>query len=119
MSKAMKAALMSAFLFPGLGHLLLKKRIHATVLALTAFTSLFYLISKAVEKAQEIAAKIQAGEVPMDNAKIIELIQQQETGGDAQLQGLVTLLLIVVWLFGFIDSYRLGSQLDRQGNSSD
>ncbi len=63
MNKPMKAALLSAFVFPGVGHFLLKKYIPGTVLAGTAFAGLYLLIAKTVETALQIAEKIQSGEV--------------------------------------------------------
>ncbi|HEY7865493.1 MAG TPA: hypothetical protein VIC51_05775, partial [Psychromonas sp.] len=63
MNKAVKAVLLSAFIFPGAGHLLLKRYISAALLATTAFTATYLLVAKALENAMLIVDKIQRGEV--------------------------------------------------------
>ena len=108
MSKTMKAALLSAFVFPGAGHFFLKKHITGTLLAGAAFASLYWVISKMVERALQIAEKIQSGEVQLDVAAITELISKQPTGTDAQLLNIAWTVLIISWLIGIVDSYRVG-----------
>ena len=108
MSKATKAALLSALVFPGAGHFLLKRYITGVVLATTALATLYLLIAKAVEKALLISEKIQSGEVPLDVAAITELVTRQATGADSQLLNIATTVLIISWLIAIIDSYRVG-----------
>ena len=108
MSKSMKATLLSAFVFPGVGHFFLKKYVIATVLAGAAFGSLYFVISKTVERALQISEKIQRGEVQLDVAAITELISQQLTGTETQLFNIASTVFIISWLFGIVDSYRVG-----------
>ena len=115
MSKAMNAALLSAFVFPGTGHFFLKKHLVGTLLAGAAFGALYFVLSRMVERALQISEKIQSGEVQIDVAVITELISKQPAGTDAQLLNVAWAVLIIVWLIGVIDSYRVGRIL---GNSS-
>ena len=108
MKKPTKAALLSAFVFPGVGHFLLKKRIHGAVLAGTAVAALYFLIAKTVEKTLLVSEKIQSGEVQFNAATISELVSSQTTGTETQLLRLATAALIISWLFGIVDSYRIG-----------
>ncbi|MCK4837302.1 MAG: hypothetical protein KAS94_00790 [Desulfobulbaceae bacterium] len=108
MNKAIKAALLSALLFPGAGHLLLKKYVAAVILAGASVASLYFLVATAIEKALRITEKIQRGEVPLDVAAIAELITNQTTGPEAQLLNIATAVLFIAWLIGIIDSYRVG-----------
>ena len=109
----MKAALLSAFVFPGVGHFLLKKYIPGAVLAGTAFAGLYFLIAKTVERALQIAEKIQSGEVQLDAATITELVSKQATGTEAQLLNIAAAVLFVSWLIGIVDSYRVGRAQDK------
>lgn len=59
MKKPMKAALLSAFIFPGIGHFLLRKYMRGAVLAGAAFAGLYFLIARTVETALQITGKIQ------------------------------------------------------------
>lgn len=115
MGKTMKAALLSALVFPGAGHFFLKKHITGTVLAGAALASLYLVISKMVERALQIAEKIQSGEVQLDVAAITELISKQPTGTDAQLLNIAWTVLILSWLIGIVDSYRVGRIQDDSG----
>jgi len=111
--KSTKAALLSALVFPGAGHLFLKKYTTGVVLAGASFASIYYLTSKTVEKALQIAEKIQSGDVPLDVEAITELVSKQSTGAEAQLLNIATATIIVCWLIGVIDSYRAGCALDK------
>ncbi len=113
MSKAIKAALLSAFVFPGTGHFFLKKHIIGASLAGAAVASLYLVISRMVERALLIAERIQLGEVQLDVAAIAELISKQPTGTDSQLLNIAWIVLIISWLIGIVDSYRVGRRQDK------
>ena len=112
MNKPVKVALLSASIFPGVGHFFLKKYVAAFALAGTASGCLYILIGKAVATARTITEKIQSGEVQLDTATIAELISQQTTGNEAQLIDIATAVLFASWLLGIIDSYRVGRAQD-------
>jgi len=116
MNKAMKAALLSALVLPGAGHLLLKKYITAVILAGASVASRYFLVATEIEKALRITEKIQSGEVPRDVATITELIARQTTGPEAQLPNIATAVLCIAWLIGIIDSYRVGCGQEQHEN---
>ncbi len=108
MNKSTKAALLSAFVFPGVGHIYLKKYMAGVLLAGISFTAIYYMISNAVEMAFEISEKIQSGDVQLDLETITALVSQQSSGADVQLLNIATTAFIICWLIGIIDSFRLG-----------
>jgi len=112
MNRSMKAALLSAFVFPGVGHVYLKRYISGTLLAGTALIALYFAITAAVERALQIVDKIQSGEIQPDVAVITELVTKQATGADAKLINIATAVLIITWLIGIVDSYRVGRLQD-------
>jgi len=114
MTKSNKAALLSALVFPGVGHFFLKKYISATVLAGAAFGGIYYLLATMVERALQITAKIQTGEIPINVTGITELVSKQSTGAEAQLQNIATAVFTICWLIGIIDSYRVGRAQDKE-----
>jgi len=109
-----KAVLLSAFVFPGTGHIYLKRYSPGVVLIGASFAALYYLVSKAIEKALQIAEKIQSGDVQPDVEAITELVSEVSTGPEAQLLNIAAATLIVCWLIGIIDSYRLGRARDKK-----
>jgi len=113
MKKQTKATLLSAFVFPGVGHFILKKRIHGTVLAGTAFVSLYFLIARMIEKTLQVFEKIASGEIDSDATSITELVLNQTTGSETLLLRIATAALVISWLIGIVDSYRVGRAQDK------
>lgn len=112
MKKAIKAALLSALVFPGAGHLLLKSYISASLFAATTLTAAYLLIAKTIENALQIVNKIQSGEVAPDITAITQSLTQQTTQDDLLLTNITTSILVVTWVIAIVDAYRIGR---RQG----
>ena len=108
MDKSMKAALLSALVFPGTGHLYLKKYLSGVALASIAVGALYFLTSTAIEKAVGIAEKIKLGEVTPDIETIIGLVSNQSTGVDSKLINIASIILFFSWLISIVDSYMAG-----------
>jgi hypothetical protein len=113
MSKSLKAALLSAFIFPGSGHFFLKKYVQAVLLASVAAVCLCLLLASTIEMAQEISDKILNGEIPMDIVRITEAISIQLANSSIQQINITTSLFFICWLISIIDSYRLGYLEDK------
>jgi TM2 domain-containing membrane protein YozV len=111
--KSTKAVLLSAFIFPGVGHIYLKKFMPGVVLVGSSFAAISYLISRIVERAFQISDRIQRGDVQLDIETITEFVSKQSTGADTQLLNIATIALIICWLIGIIDSYRIGCVRDK------
>jgi hypothetical protein len=113
MKKTTKAVLLSALLFPGAGHLFLKKYIFGLALIIAGATALYVLVSNVVEKALEIVDQAQRGEVPPDITIITELVLKQAAESDVQALNIATATLIVAWLVGIVGSYLVGRVQDK------
>jgi len=118
MKSSSKALLLSALVFPGAGHYSLKKNRHSAVIASSAILCLYVIFSKIISKAQEIAEKIQAGEIAVDIEAISQEIHSHAFSGDIQQINFALAALIFIWLFSIFDSYRLGLKQDRINNAS-
>jgi hypothetical protein len=119
MRQSLKAALFSAFVLPGSGHFLLKKHVQGALLSGVTFLCIWALLSTALEKAQEISLKIQSGEIPLDISRITDEVTKQTAGGGTQLADIATYLLIICWLVGIVDSFRIGRLLDKDDSGRD
>ena len=117
MTTSIKAALLSALVFPGAGHFFLKRHLRGLVLTLATIASLYFLISGVVERALQITDKIQRGEVQLDVAAITELISVQPTGSEIQIINIASAVLMLAWLIGIVDSYRIGRIQDKVPNN--
>lgn len=113
LKKSTKAALLSGLVFPGAGHLFLKKPVTAIILAGVSLAALYVIVSQAIERAQIIIDEILSKGVQPDMASITELVSQQSSGAETQIVSIATLALIIAWLIGIADAYRLGRKLDK------
>jgi hypothetical protein len=108
MKKSTKAVLLSAFVFPGAGHVYLKRYFFGAVLSGAALAAFYVFVSGAVEQALQITAMIERGELQPDVTAIADLVSQQPMGAEAQLINIATAVFIVTWLIGIVDCYRVG-----------
>jgi hypothetical protein len=118
MKKSTKAVLLSALVFPGMGHLSLKKYVAAIVLVGASFASIYYTMSKSVENAMQIVDQMQSNYGQQDVAAIIDSVSKQPAGSDAYLLDIATAVFVICWLIGIIDSYRVGRALDKKDETS-
>jgi hypothetical protein len=102
-----KAVFLSALIFPGTGHLFLKKSLSGGILVGTSLVAISYIIAKATEKALNILEQIQNGDFPLDITAIAELVSKQSTGADSQLFSIATTIFIICWIIGIVDAYRI------------
>jgi len=113
MKNATKAVLWSIFIFPGSGHFVIKKPVPgAIILALTS-AALIVVVTKAVERALQIVAKVENGEIPLDPIVIAEQVSIQSLQADSQALSIAWYILIGIWLIAAIDAYRVGRKIDR------
>ena len=113
MSKSIKAVLLSALVFPGAGHLFLRKYVTGAALVCVSLAALYLIVADIVEKALAIIEKIERGEVSPDVAAIAESLSRQPMGNESQLLDVALPVLIICWVIGIADSYRCGRTLDQ------
>lgn len=101
MNKGVKAALLSAFVFPGAGHLLLKRYISGGLLALFSLTITYFQMSEMMANMSSLMSDIQRGVVIPDISTMTTLLIPSANSS-------VTSILLVIWLLAAIDAYRLG-----------
>ena len=109
MKRSTKAALLSGLIFPGIGHLYLKRYVHGITLCVASASAIYFIVSVAVTTALEVTKKIQSesGGVALDMAAIMDLVSQRSSG-DEQSMNIATVALVVCWVIGIVDSYRQG-----------
>jgi hypothetical protein len=113
MKRSTKALLLSFLVFPGSGHIYLKQYITGLTIMSISIVSLYYLVVKATEQAFKIVAEIQNGNVPLDPIAINELITRQQASADNLWLNIATAAVSFCWVIGIIDTYRIGSKLEK------
>ena len=117
MKKSSKAALLSALIFPGVGHLVLKQYLRGSALVLVAFTAFSVAVDRAYQRALTVVDRILAGDVPADTGSIADMVSSSTSGADSVIDNAAVIVLVACWLFAIIDSHRLGAAQERQDPS--
>lgn len=115
MKKSTKAALLSGLVFPGLGHLYLKRWIPALILFGVAGFCIYYILSIAMTIALDVSQKIETGAIPADIATVTHSVSQQLSGQE-QATNLASILLLVCWLAGIVGSYWQGRNQEKRAS---
>lgn len=116
-SHALKAALLSGLVFPGLGQALLRHYGRAAAL-LAAFSALFIaLLVKVMQRAAAIMESLQWEGGFIDVGMISEAAVRASDPSDDRSIQLLLGLLASCWLLGIADAALLGRRKDRQERS--
>lgn len=107
-----KAALLSGLVFPGLGHLVVKQYLRGAILISLALASTVVILRQAMQQAQDIVDRIVSGEIPLETGAISEQVANASNGSGGMLVNISFFVFFVCWLFGMVDSYRLGRAQD-------
>jgi hypothetical protein len=107
MKQSIKAALVSALLFPGLGQLIVLRRAHRACLFLIPAAAAFvWLLGSALQTANAIAEQIESGALPLDLTLISERIAA--SGGTGLAPQIAGGVLLGAWLGSIVDALLTG-----------
>lgn len=112
MENALKGLLLSALVFPGLGHLVLKRTRRGMVLILVVTAALGVLVTVALRQARIILENLEQAGGVVDVVTVSQAAAQASSASGGWLPGAATLVLAVCWLFGVFDACRIGRRMD-------
>jgi hypothetical protein len=112
MNNALKGALLSGLVYPGIGHMVLKQYKRGVVLMVAVSVALLVIIIKAVQQAFLVLEKIEAQGGMIDLRSISKAATQASTIPDSLMVNLLLLILICCWVIGIVDAYRIGRKKD-------
>ncbi len=107
MSNAWKGALWSAFVFPGVGQIVLKHYRRGIVLLLVCSAGLLAFVTEAMRQATAIVDKMLS-----EGGNIDEKAIEKASGSESLPLHLLGWLMIGCWIFGIVDAYRIGRKKD-------
>ena len=117
MKNSLKGALLSGLVFPGLGQIALKRYWRGFALMLAVMAGLYIMIVTALQQAYAILDSIEAeGGVP-DSDTISQAAVQAAAASDSPMITAASVLIILCWIVGIIDAYRIGKQKDLEGQA--
>ena len=118
MKNSMKGALLSGLVFPGLGQIALKHYWRGGALILAVMAGLYIMIATDIQQAYAILDTIEAEGGMPDSDTISQAAAQAVAASDSPMITAVSVLIMVCWIVGIIDAYRIGKQKDLEGQSS-
>ena len=105
-----KAVLLSVLVFPGSGHVLLKKYRTGFSLMIASAIALSVLVYKLVQGSMEIIDKINSGEIVQADVMTISAMLHQN---DTLQMKIATTILLILWIFSIVDSYRISRKQNK------
>jgi len=116
---ALKAALLSGLVFPGLGQLVLKHHKRGMALMLVVLACLMAIVIKGVQQSLAILEKIASEGGVIDMRTVSSAASQASTTSSSLIFNLGLLLIIICWMIGVVDAYRIGKKKDIAEGSTD
>ncbi len=108
MKASIKAALISALVFPGLGHLFLRRGARGLLFIVPALLAAGYLLRTTLALAAALVTEINDGTLPLDPLLIVERVHS--SGIDNPATNMAALVCIVCWVGSVLDALWLGRQ---------
>ena len=106
MSRSTIALLLSALVFPGAGHLYLKRRARALLFIVPALLAVGYFIMDVTRRASDIVDQVLAGRIDADPFAIAARLEQ--AGPTSFLVDLAMYVMLACWIGAALDAWLLG-----------
>lgn len=119
MKNAIKGALFSGLVFPGLGQIVLKRYQRGAVILLTVLISMSIMIVKIVAIALDSIDNIASEGGVMDSRRISEIASQASSASTEFILNFLLVVILACWLFSIFDAYRIGKKMDAEGSTAD
>ena len=110
MNQSVKAALLSALIFPGLGQMSLGHKKRGGLIIGFIAVLFFIIVNNIMKIAHEVINKMQQNGLAMDVETISKMTSEQVGFSDDLFLNIALILLIVTWLASILDAYLLGKK---------
>jgi hypothetical protein len=117
MNNSLKGAFLSGLVFPGLGQLALKHYKRGAVIIIAVLISLSIVVAEAVQKALAILGEVQIEGGEISISSISEAASRASTTSGSLVFNLALSLVILLWIIGAVDAYRIGKKKDIEKGS--
>ena len=117
MNNSLKGAFLSGLIFPGLGQVVLKRYKRGAVIMLTVLVGLAIVVAKAVQHALAILEKMELDGGVISMSAISDAATQASTTSSSFMFNFGLVLMILCWIIGVIDAYRIGKKKDIEEDS--
>jgi len=112
MKNALKGALLSGLVFPGIGQFVQKNYIRSIALILASMAGLIVIGVIVYRQTLTILGKIDLKSGAIGMADLLNTVSQADTTSDVAIYKYVSILLMICWSFGIVDAYMIGRKKD-------
>jgi hypothetical protein len=106
MKPSTKAALVSSLIFPGLGHLVLKRPLRGCLFIVPALLAIGFLLRTTLALADTLVTEINSGKLALDPIEIVARIHA--SGVDNAATNAASLVILLCWVGSVADALWLG-----------
>ena len=110
MNNSIKAALLSALIFPGVGQISAGDKKRGWIIIGANVMLLFLILREVMQKAYTVIAEMQKSGSPMDIESVSNVTSKLAGFSDNILLNMLLILLVISWLYSIFDAYRSGKK---------
>ena len=110
MNQSMKAALLSALIFPGVGQISVGFKKRGWIIIAINIALMYFIISEIMKKAYSVIAEMQKNGSVLDIESISNTTSQLSGFSDNMFLNSLLILLIISWIYSAFDAYRAGQK---------
>jgi TM2 domain-containing membrane protein YozV len=114
MKRSAKAALLSAFMFPGAGHFFLKRYIPGIFFLVTYILIISLILQDLISMIEPIIQQIEVGDTPSAILSMQDLLLNYSILNNANISPAVPYAFGILWFINIIDAYRIGLVEDKK-----
>ena len=108
MKKSTVAVLLSLLVFPGAGHVYLRRRARGLAFLAPALLAALYVFNQAVNEANKIVDQVLAGTTALDPAAMAAQIEQ--SSGNTMLANVASAVMLICWVGSALDAWMLAKK---------
>jgi TM2 domain-containing membrane protein YozV len=112
MNQSIKAALLSALVFPGVGQIAIGHKKRGWLVVGFVVVLLYLIFSEAMKIAYTIVEEIQKSGAPINAAEISKATSEMVGFSDNMFLNISLIILILTWLASIIDAYWVGKKIN-------
>jgi len=107
MKKSIKAALLSALIFPGVGQLATGKKTKGWGFIVSTLIIVYLMISEIIKKAKQVINDMQESGVAINTESVSQATSQMNGFSDNTYLNMLLVTFIIIWLLSIIDAGRV------------
>ncbi|OQY13685.1 MAG: hypothetical protein B6I31_00625 [Desulfobacteraceae bacterium 4572_19] len=112
MSNAVKGALLSSMVFPGLGQIVLKHYKRGIALGLAVTACFAVVLIKIVQQTLEMFDKIDISSGRIDINVVADTATKVSSISNGMIYNTLIFVIIILWVYGTVDAYLIGKKKD-------